>query len=429
MCDRLGNAALFVKHGRMVRLALAACAAVALAGCAGERLEESISERMRPAPGMEGATLVECQASPRAIELQETRARECVAAMKRALQAEKPQAAVYVCFYYMHLDRSLKNGPWLRSGYWPQGRYFYRYPIQGAELAQLRQALEQLEAVPLQGRPLSIIRRGSDDRAPNDFSYAYLELQLDGRSAFGPVISDPRKSIVKKSQLGAAMKQMSLSDIRYCLPDAAYEKLLALPSLRKAYAALKTYRNTPAPFFTSEEEEGSRETAEAVRALLPMLKTAELTLQMRYPKLADKGDTALLLPASVTLPDYEAKILLSEEELAQLRGILSRLEAVPMRFMVPFTAEPRNPAEPPAELHLTLSHDKDTSIILSDIGHSIIRRSERKRIAAQEYGDCARWELPDADYKALMALPSVRRALEWSKIYRETPADFFILRK
>lgn len=411
----------------LVKYAIAAC--VALAGCAGERRavepDESITVRMGPAPGQPGATLVECYATPRAIENQEAMERQRVAAMKRALQETSPQAEVYVRFYYEHLDRARKNGPMLRSGYWPQGHYYYCYPIEGAELAQLRRALAQLEAVPLQGRPQSIIRRDAEDRAPNDFSFAYLELRPAGRSALSPGISDPRKSIVKKSQLSAAMKQMSMNEFYYSLPDAARESLLALPTLRKAYAALKKYRSTPAPFFTSVEEADHGRTAEAVRTQLPGMTEAELTLQMRYPKLAAEGDTALLLPPVVTLPRYEAKIQLSAGELAQLREILSRLVAVPMRYMVPFTAAPRSPAEVPAELHLELRLGGGESIRLGDIGHSIARHSERRSIAGRKYGDCVCWELPDADYEALMALPSVRRALEWSRQYKEEPAAFF----
>ena len=407
----------------LVRYGLAGC--VVLAGCVGERpaglSEEGMVVKMGPAPGLPGATLVECRATPRALEIREAMDRDRVAAIKRALQEEKPQAEVCVHFYYMQLDRSLKNGPGLRTGYWPQGRYFYCYPIEGAELAQLRCALEQLEAVPRQGRPQSIIRRNDAawNRERGDFSHAYLELRLDGRSSFGVHLDDPKASVVKKSQESALMQQMSPDDWRYSLPDAAYEALLALPSLRHAYAALKKYRKSPAPFFKSEEEEVSRSRVSRLHHVLPMAKDARLMLDMYYPQ----GERPLLAPRYS--PRYRAEIVLGAEELAELRGILSRLETVPMRYMVPFTAPPRDRDEMTAMLSLGVAAAGDDPVVLGDIGRSIIRRSEQRKVASRMDGDCVHYLLPDADYAALMALPSVRRAMEWSRQYKDAPADFF----
>ena len=355
--------------------------------------------------------------TPRA--MREDWERSIIETMKNDLQSGKSfGASIRLCSYYKRLDRSLTNCPLLRTGSWPQGHYVYEFRMTNEELTQLRRILAQLELVPLKEQEKS--KRWANVK-DDERHASRIGLSLNGVHT-GWSLEHIRKQLVPASQAATAAQQMVTDGFCYSLPDAEYEAFMALPSVRKAEAALKKYQHAPAPFFTSVEEQVSREHIELLHRDLPRANHAELMLDMRYPKLENKES----LSDPLELTPYTVSVMMSAEELAQLKDILTRLEAVPMRDMVPFTAAPRKSDEPYSNLSLYLrEHETAQPSWLSDIGHSIIRRSERQKAASLPHGDRVNYMLPDADFEAFMALPSIRRALEWTQQYHDAPADFF----
>lgn len=403
-------------------------------------------------PGQPNATLVESRISPETMARLEQQGRQKAETLRSELQSGKVKyAELVLSAYYKDLDRSLKNGPGLRSGYWPQGRYNCRYRIEGKEFERLQQLLVQLKPVPLKGRPLRFTRRDADPDAAAFLSgnYSSIFFELQGESA-RLWISDPAKNIVKASALSSAMKQMDMKEVRYYLPDADYAALMALPSFRKAYADKARYKNAPGAAFESEESAVlGREVAE-VRDTLPQLSSAMVLLQMGYPQ---PGDTIPLLAPyrpkyymaavnvdQAVLKRYNRLVRdatrpklmpmpgsMPQEELQQLGRILAHLEPVPVRYLASSAAAPRSSGDADySSINILLEGvPGKTSARLHDIGRTIVRKSELKTAAQGKYGDVIRWVLPDAEYAALMALPSIRRAYEWKQLYRHSPADFF----
>lgn len=367
--------------------------------------------------------------APQTPEQMDAHARQYMAAMHQDLLMDQELSAeLNLSVYYPPYDRSRTNYIGIRNGYWPQGNYFYTLPIKGDELKRLRQILAHMQPVPWVGR-----QQGASSQWPGPASgsledgWGYCDLILQGEHMRLMIAFD--RAVVKQSQVARIMPLLGEHQTCYSLPDADYAAFKALPSIRKISELQRRYRKQPAPFFISREEYGSRRLVEQLHSGASRLGKASLELQMLYPA-SSAGEVGLLVPCVSTL--YRAEIQLSEEELAKLRDILSRLEAVPMRYMVPFTAAPRDPATTRSMLHLELQveHPKhesegDGRIGLGDIGHSIIRRSERGQVARMEYGDCVNYCLPDADYEALMALPSIRKAMQWSSEYQAAPAKFF----
>ena len=376
---------------------------------------EGLVVRKRSLPGKDGAWLVENAISPQELEKREAAARQRVADIQKRLQNRDAIIFMRLRFYYESLDRSLTNRSGIRSGYWPQGWYFHVCRIEGAELDKLRRIMEHLAPVPLNGRPLRFVRKTAD-------ANSHAELSLG--SPFLSILN-PREEIVKKSQESVAMQQMSMDDERYSLPDADYDAFMALPSIRKSYALMNAYRHRPADCFISEEEDYRRRQLETITEKLPQLSTAQVMLNMYYPRLDSQKKLPLLAPPCP--PRFWAHVKMSAAEMAQLRDIVSRLKPAPMRYLVPFTAAPRKrdmSDDDGFQLDIRLSF-ADQSNYLSDIIHSIIRLSELKTAPRLKYGDRVCWVLPDADYDALMAMPSIRQALEWKDTYKNAPANFF----
>lgn len=383
------------------------------------------------------------------------------AALRDLQGAEVQSAQLELHVYYSHLDRSLTNRPGLRTGYWPQGRFICRYSIAGQELAQLQRILAHLALVPQEGRGQGAAGRtwptgaqADEDAASGEpLSQFSVLLRLCGEHT-QMLIPNPQRNIVPASRLSAAMAQMRAEDVRYSLPDADYTALMALPSFRRACADKAQYKTAPGPAFESEEEAWLRREVAEVQGALPQLSSAMVVLCMGYPQL-DKQQGAAPLLAPYRPPYYKAVVNVDKqvyerytrrvadtrgklpppmpgsmppEELAQLRRILSHLEAVPVRYLAPFRAAARSrETEDYADVSILLEGTPgQSSARLYSIEKTLIKKSGCAAVSRSRYGDCVRWMLPDAEYDALMTLPSIRRAWEWKQTYRSAPADFFM---
>ena len=224
-----------------VCLVWAVCCMFALVvqGCRGS--DGGLIEREIRVAGQPNDVWTESYITPRELEKREADARREVAHYQKLLQGDTP-IYLRLSAYYKSLDRSRTNYKGIRSGYWPQGHYYYDLPIRGDELVKLRRIMARLEPVPLKGRPMRLIMK-RDSMDPHGYSHVGLCM---GHLA---MISDPRASIVRKSQEREAMQNMRMSDCRYSLPDADYDAFMALPSIRRIYAVQGAYRNRPGCVF------------------------------------------------------------------------------------------------------------------------------------------------------------------------------------
>ena len=158
---------------------------------------------------------------------------------------------------------------------------------------------------------------------------------------------------------------------------------------------------------------------------MPRLNSAQVMLQMYYP--GRKGEDMPLM-APYLRSAYRAQIEMDEAETERLKVILSRLKPAPMRWLLPFTAAPREPGDDIFCLSIKLSFS-DGDVWLPGVNHSIIRESELRKASGAKFGDLVDFVLSDADYDALKALPSIRKAYDWSVRYHDAPADFFTSEK
>lgn len=162
-------------------------------------------------------------------------------------QAAHLSTGVEVCLrvYYPHLDRTRGKAPSFRTGYWPYGKYYYVIRLTDNETEMLKSLVAKLRAVPGKAQDKWFVVENQGD---SNASRAYVQLSLLGHHLYlSPCdIADIKKSIVRESDLPA-------DEGVYYLPDADYQDFMELHCVRKAYALLEKYRDSPAPYFVSEE--------------------------------------------------------------------------------------------------------------------------------------------------------------------------------
>ena len=177
----------------------------------------------------------------------------CVGKRTPAVHAEGDEGAacwrrasgieVRLNVYYLRLDSSRDIAPMLRSGSFPHGWFYDTLRPTGAELEQLRQMLSRLKPVPREpqdGGTLWPILREGENRARG----AYVSLLFEGRDLAACNIANLQRDIVRESE-------QRKGEGLYYLPDADYETLMMLPTIREAYARLQKYKDAPAAFFKS----------------------------------------------------------------------------------------------------------------------------------------------------------------------------------
>lgn len=171
--------------------------------------------------------------------------------------------------------------------------------------------------------------------------------------------------------------------------------------------------------------------AERARCAVAAAPEMVVRLHMLYPRLAlPEGG---LIAGGVVRGDYYADIPVRGQELQELRRIISRMTALPSKRRADEkNARPWPIQDAGAGVEAMGSMELMPAGVCGSLGSlpnfiipgSFVRASEAAvlRLAPDEG---APYVLPDADYAALLALPSVRKAFEWMKKYKDAPAPFF----
>lgn len=126
--------------------------------------------------------------------------------------------------------------------------------------------------------------------------------------------------------------------------------------------------------------------------------------------IAEKAVKAKIL---VNAHPYEGAFVMPAKEFAQLKDILSRMEPV-----IPAIGEPQVVfVSYPAFETLVFVDAEKGEYDLPVLERQWMKKSEAETLlpTRPRRSDEPRWCLPDADYDALMALPTVRQAQTWAK--------------
>lgn len=320
------------------------------------------------------------------------RMRESFVMESRAAAALSTGARLRLNLYYPQLDRTRGKPPYVRTGYWPQGKYYYDIRPEGDELKELLRIMTQLS-----------IGTGSLKSEPFDGTRAYVSLLLDGHDLYltGCDIADLKRDIAPQTKAAEAL---------YTLPDADYDKLMELPSIRKMYALRDEYMKEPASFFISEEEEMREQRTASVRKELSEANSASVRLMVHYTQSDAKEQVGLLM--GNMRPTYECALFdVDAQEVKQMVKALSRIETMPLReYDAGKNVESVDNKLDNGYIDICLG-----KVRLPDIERTMIKKSDMKKALRSSGAEDIWWVLPDEDYKILMSLPSIQAAIECRK--------------
>lgn len=312
--------------------------------------------------------------------------------------------------------------------------FYHDFAIDADENKQLRQLVARLKPVPQHTPADAAWPIGEDADSPGGRSAGLVSLRLVGASqSIECEIYDIQCRIVSETEARSGKG-------RFYLPDADYKALMSLPSIRKAYAWREKYRDNPPGFFRCAEDDARMRDAEIIREALAEPRRVLVRLDMYYPHLDPHRDapSPLLFPyvslrmpqyytiinaerrseSSDSVPEDDVQFSMGAAELKLLNKALSRLE--PMPVMRHAAGEAAADESDGCNVYLLVDNE------LINLERDLARKSQAKSARVRK---TARFVLPDADYASLMALPSIRKAMEYRRQYRKAPADFFIKRE
>lgn len=367
-----------------------------------------------------------CSSSPRTDE----RAYESVVRQAEQLR----EAARLADHVEVRLNMCYGNRTCAGAGVFLKDCFYYDFAIDAGENKQLRQLVARLKPVPQHTPADAAWPIGKDADSSGGKTAGMVSLRLVGASqSIECEIDDIQCRIVSETEARSGKG-------RYYLPDADYKALMSLPSIRKAYAWREKYRDNPPGFFRCAEDDARMRGAESIREALAEPRRVLVRLDMYYPHLDPHRDAPppLFFPyVSLRMPQYytiikaerrsESSDSVPEEaehfsmgaaELKLLRKALSRIE--PMPVLRHAAGEAAADESDGCSVYLLVDDE------MLDLERELARKSQAKSARVRK---TARFALPDADYASLMALPSIRKAMQYRREYRKAPAGFFIKRE